>query len=52
MAKLNPAKQIEFKWISFSKLIQNLENCLKEQNFLKCQKSIEEYESFFNNTIT
>jgi chaperone protein DnaK len=50
LAKLNPEKQIEFQWISFSKLIQNLENCLKEQNLLKCERFIEEYERFFNNT--
>jgi hypothetical protein len=50
LAKLNPEKQIEFQWIRFSKLMQNLENCLKEQNLLKCERFIEEYERFFNNT--
>jgi hypothetical protein len=52
LAKLNPEKQIEFKWIRFSKLMQNLENCLKEQNLLKCERFIEEYERFFNNNNT
>ena len=61
LAKLNPEKQIEFKWISFSELMQDLENCLKEQNLLKCKRYptnpyyinylsiLEEYERFFNN---
>jgi molecular chaperone DnaK len=52
LAELSPAEQTESKWTSFSKLIQDLENCLEEQDSLKCQNSIEEYESFFNNTIT
>ena len=30
--------------------MQNLENCLKEQNLLKYERFIEEYERFFNNT--
>ena len=29
--------------------MQNLENCLKEQNLLKYERFIEEYERFFNN---
>jgi hypothetical protein len=49
LAKLNPEKQIEFKWIRFSKLMQNLENCLKEQDLVKYERFIEEYERFFNN---
>ena len=38
--------------MSFSKLMQNLENCLKEQNLFKYERSIEEYERFFNNNST